>query len=201
MPDGGIVATYTDITERVKTEETLERRVSERTEELTRVNEALVKAKAEADEANIGKTRFLAGAGHDILQPLNAARLYATSLVERTTEGPERTLVRNIDTALEAVEEIIGAVLDISRLDTGALTPEITCLPARRGRSPASPSTSRRSPASKGLDFRVVPSTRGRPLGPPPAPAPPPESRLQCHQVHAPRPRPDRLPPARRAAS
>ncbi len=104
----------------------LERRVRERTEELTRVNEALIKAKAEADEANFGKTRFLAGAGHDLLQPLNAARLYATSLVERIDEGPDRSIVRNIDAALEAVEEIIGAVLDISRLDTGALKPEIT---------------------------------------------------------------------------
>jgi CheY-like chemotaxis protein len=88
---------------------------------------------------------------------LNAARLYATSLVERTREGPERTLVHNIDTALEAVEEIIGAILDISRLDTGALTPEISAFridevlagiavdfaPLARG---------------KGLDFRVVPS-------------------------------------------
>ena len=41
------------------------------------------RAKAEADEANLSKTRFLAAAGHDILQPLNAARLYVSSLVER----------------------------------------------------------------------------------------------------------------------
>jgi len=126
MPDGGIVATLTDITERVKTEETLELRVRERTEELTRVNQALARAKAQAEEANVGKTRFLAGAGHDILQPLNAARLYATSLVERMGNGPDRSIVTNIDASLEAVEDIIAAILDISRLDTGALKPEIT---------------------------------------------------------------------------
>ena len=125
MPGGGIVTTYTDITERVETEETLELRVQERTEELTRVNDALAMAKALAEEANVGKTRFLASAGHDILQPLNAARLYATSLVEQVGESPNRSTVSNIDAALEAVEEIIGAVLDISRLDTGALKPEI----------------------------------------------------------------------------
>jgi Na+/proline symporter/CheY-like chemotaxis protein len=125
MPDGGIVTTLTDITERVKTEETLELRVRERTEELTRVNDALARAKAQAEEANVGKTRFLAGAGHDILQPLNAARLYSTSLVERLGEGPDPSIVANIDASLEAVEDIIAAILDISRLDTGALKPEI----------------------------------------------------------------------------
>lgn len=126
MPDGGIVVTLTDISERVKTEETLELRVRERTEELTRVNDALALAKAQAEEANVGKTRFLAGAGHDILQPLNAARLYATSLVDKIGDGPHRAIIANIDGSLEAVEDIIAAILDISRLDTGALKPEIT---------------------------------------------------------------------------
>ena len=133
MPDGGIVTTWTDITERVtsaealaRSNETLERRVRERTEELTRLNSELSRAKAEADEANIGKTRFLAAAGHDILQPLNAARLYATSLVEKTAATALETHAVNIDQSLDAVEEILGALLDISRLDTGALKPEFT---------------------------------------------------------------------------
>jgi Na+/proline symporter/signal transduction histidine kinase/CheY-like chemotaxis protein len=132
MPDGGIVTTFTDITPTVKAaeeleraNESLERRVQERTEELTRLNTELGRAKAEAEQANISKTRFLAAASHDILQPLNAARLYVTSLVERQSSGNDAQLVGNIDASLDAVEEIFSALLDISRLDTGAMKPEI----------------------------------------------------------------------------
>ena len=132
MPDGGIVTTFTDITPSVKAaeeleraNELLERRVRERTEELTRLNTELGRAKGEAEQANISKTRFLAAASHDILQPLNAARLYVTSLVERQGGGNDSQLVGNIDASLDAVEEIFGALLDISRLDTGAMKPEI----------------------------------------------------------------------------
>jgi signal transduction histidine kinase/CheY-like chemotaxis protein len=132
MPDGGIVTTFTDITPTVKAaeeleraNESLERRVQERTEELTRLNTELGRAKGEAEQANISKTRFLAAASHDILQPLNAARLYVTSLVERQRGGSDAQLITNIDASLDAVEDIFGALLDISRLDTGAMRPEI----------------------------------------------------------------------------
>ena len=133
MPDGGLVTTATDVTPSVeaaealeRANENLERRVRERTEELTRLNVALERAKGEAEEANISKTRFLAAASHDILQPLNAARLYVTSLVERQGSGEDARLVSNVDASLEAVEEILGALLDISRLDSGAMKPEIS---------------------------------------------------------------------------
>ena len=133
MPDGGIVTTFTDITESVDAEEalarsneTLERRVKERTEELTKLNEELVRARSEAEQANIGKTRFLAAASHDILQPLNAARLYTTSLVEHHASASDLVIAQNIDASLESVEEILGTLLDISRLDTGALKPELS---------------------------------------------------------------------------
>jgi Na+/proline symporter/signal transduction histidine kinase len=133
MPGGGLATTFTDITPSVKAAEaleranaTLERRVRERTGELTRLNNELERAKAEADEANVSKTRFLAAASHDILQPLNAARLYVTSLSERQRAGENGDLVQNIDASLEAVEEIFAALLDISRLDTGAMKPEMS---------------------------------------------------------------------------
>src|SRR5574337_1071381 len=139
LPDGGVVTTYTDVTQSVQTEEALEaanelleHRVAERTAELKRLNAELARAKAVAEEANLSKTRFLAAASHDLLQPLNAARLYASSLSEGGAGlgGEERAdLARNVDLSLEAVEEILGALLDISRLDAGATKPEVTDVP------------------------------------------------------------------------
>jgi Na+/proline symporter/CheY-like chemotaxis protein len=133
MPDGGLVITFTDVTPSFEAAEaleranaTLEKRVRDRTEELTRLNSELALAKSAAEDANISKTRFLAAASHDILQPLNAARLYATSLVERQNGSEDSRLVENIDDSLEAIEEILSALLDISRLDAGAMTPAIT---------------------------------------------------------------------------
>jgi Na+/proline symporter/signal transduction histidine kinase len=133
MPDGGLVITFTDVTPSFEAAEaleranaTLEKRVRDRTEELTRLNSELALAKSAAEDANISKTRFLAAASHDILQPLNAARLYVTSMVERKTSGEDSRLVENIDDSLEAIEEILSALLDISRLDAGAMTPSIS---------------------------------------------------------------------------
>jgi Na+/proline symporter/signal transduction histidine kinase len=133
MPDGGLVITFSDVTPSFEAAEaleranaTLEKRVRDRTEELTRLNSELALAKSAAEDASISKTRFLAAASHDILQPLNAARLYVTSLVERQSGGEDSRLVENIDDSLEAIEEILGALLDISRLDAGAMKPSIT---------------------------------------------------------------------------
>ena len=155
MPQGGIVVTYADITERVQAAEALERRVKERTAELTKVNHALEEAKGKAEEANLDKTRFLAAASHDILQPLNAARLYATTLVERVGNSAEASLVRNVDASLEAVEEILSTLIEISRLDAGRLEPEISTFPMRevleQMRVEFAPAA-----AKKGLELRIV---------------------------------------------
>ncbi len=139
MPNGGLVISWSDTTEKANAaqaltiaNETLERRVRERTEELTRLNADLAKARESADAANIGKTKFIAAVGHDILQPLNAARLYTSSLVEELSGSTSQQLADNVDNALESVEDILGAVLAISRLDAGALTPNITVFPLSR---------------------------------------------------------------------
>jgi Na+/proline symporter/signal transduction histidine kinase/ActR/RegA family two-component response regulator len=133
VPDGGLVISWNDMTERTtaaralkEANETLERRVRERTEELTQLNDDLARAREAAETANIGKTKFLAAVGHDILQPLNAARLYASSLAEQLDDSPKSKLANNVDDALESVEDILGSVLAISRLDSGALNPNVS---------------------------------------------------------------------------
>ncbi|MEX0956997.1 MAG: PAS domain-containing hybrid sensor histidine kinase/response regulator [Rhizobiaceae bacterium] len=165
MPDGGIVATYADVTAREaadlalkRANETLEQRVANRTAELVEVNEELAQAQMIAEEANLGKTRFLAAAGHDILQPLNAARLYCASAME-TTEGNRRyDVIQNIESSLDSVETILGAVLDISRLDTGAMKPSKSVFRVdsllRQIQTDFQPLAD-----EKKLDLRIVPSS------------------------------------------
>ena len=212
LPDGGIVTTYTDVTQTVQVEEALEaanemleRRVDERTAELQRLNAELARAKNEADEANLSKTRFLAAASHDILQPLNAARLYASSLTEGASQiGVEERadLARNVDVSLEAVEEILGALLDISRLDAGATRPEISDVPVAdlmRMLEIEFAAVAR----AKGLDLDIRPDEARRSHRPAADAAPAAESHFERAQIYAERPGAGRLParsPARRGS-
>ena len=184
----------TDITPSVVAAEALERanatlemRVRERTTELTRLNAELGRAKADAEEANVSKTRFLAAASHDILQPLNAARLYVTSLLERAGQDGERAtprLIGNVDASLDAVEEIFGALLDISRLDTGAMRPEFVSFRIdellRQLEVEFAPLA-----REKGLDLQFVPCSLDGALRPAAAAAAAAEPRLERDQIHA----------------
>ncbi|HEX4111890.1 MAG TPA: NahK/ErcS family hybrid sensor histidine kinase/response regulator [Stellaceae bacterium] len=161
MIGGGYVTTYTDISEHVHfaaelaaANERLELRVHDRTVELSA-------AKAIAEEANLGKTRFLAAASHDLLQPLNAARLYVASLLDhqaRTGMGlGVDELARKIDTSLGSVEDLLGVLLDISRLDAGVLTADRRDMPLdelfRALQVEFAPIAER-----KGLDLVIVPA-------------------------------------------
>lgn len=130
LPDGGLAVSFSDVTDRVKAEkaieqanQSLERRVQERTQELTRVNAQLEIARAKSEAANNDKTRFLAAASHDLLQPLNAARLYTSTLIERAKSTTFAELANSIEASLTAVEDIMSALLDISRIDSGAFKP------------------------------------------------------------------------------
>ncbi len=117
LPDGGFVMSFTDITaERAalaalhRANETLEARVRERTLEL---EDAL----ADAERANASRTRFVAAASHDLLQPLAAAKLFIASAAEGDGAG---ALDKALN-ALQSVEGILGALLDISKLESGPM--------------------------------------------------------------------------------
>ena len=138
MPDGGYVTTYTDITEfkaaeaaLVESKAMLEQRVEHRTSELQETMIALQRAKADAENANTSKTKFFAAAAHDLLQPLNAAKLFAAVLKEQRDEIPEkqRELAGRIESGLVAVEDLLSAILDISRLDIAAPEPKLEATP------------------------------------------------------------------------
>ncbi|WP_429023536.1 hybrid sensor histidine kinase/response regulator [Aeromonas allosaccharophila] len=127
MPAGGFVMTFTDITpfrdaERVLREanEHLEARVAERTHELSELNRQLLLVNQQVERANHSKSRFLAAVSHDLTQPLNAAKLFTSSLLEMLpAAGEQARIARHIDDALGATEDLITDLLDISRLEAG----------------------------------------------------------------------------------
>ena len=118
MPDRGFVISFTDVTaERTavralaEMNELLERKVADRTQELGI-------ALAEAERANASKSRFVAAASHDLLQPLSAAKLFISTMSARLTETDLRRVADKAEAALASVEQIIEALLDISKLDS-----------------------------------------------------------------------------------
>ena len=88
---------------------------------IARGTRALEAAKAEAEQANRSKTSFVAAAVHDLMQPLNAARMFADAARARLTSTGDREVLDGIDSALEAEDEILSTLLDISRLESGTL--------------------------------------------------------------------------------
>ena len=120
MPAGGFVSTFSDITAHIEAEkalkkanENLEKRVESRTQELQ-------KAKSEAEAAYSSKSRFLAAASHDLMQPFNALSLF-TSMLKNKVQGDELTaLAENIDDSLNVVEALLSDLVEISRLDSSS---------------------------------------------------------------------------------
>ena len=148
LPNGGYVTTYDDITEFIETQRNLEdananleQRVRERTHEIEEVNtnllkeiklrikieEALLDAKQMADAANASKTKFLALASHDIMQPLNAANLYASALLGNDGQlKQEPNIVKQLQSAIANTESIISTLLEVSKVDSGIILPKMT---------------------------------------------------------------------------
>ncbi len=173
-PDGAVLGFFSliqDVTERRSVAEALreaneglERRVAERTAALQQeiaerqqIEAKLREAKTAAEQANLSKTKFLAAASHDLLQPLNAARLFVSALTETEQEAGARVLVEKTDAALLSVEDLLEALLDISKLDAGVVQPQLDDFPLAMLLSSMQ---AEYAPVAKerGLDLRVLPS-------------------------------------------
>ncbi|WP_101927254.1 MULTISPECIES: PAS-domain containing protein [Luteimonas] len=125
LPEGGFVTSYADITSYKNTArdlrslaDALEQRIAERTADLEQ-------ARHDAEAAARYKSRFAAAAVHDLLQPLNAARMFLSGLRTRLPDLPTRALADNIDGALAAQDGILASLLDIARLESGTLQTDV----------------------------------------------------------------------------
>lgn len=108
----------------------LEQQVRQRTdqlhetlERLERSNDAMIAAKEEAERANEAKTRFFTAVGHDLLQPLHAARLTLSALGESVENPEQKVLANQVDHALSSVEDLLRTMLDITKIETGVTQP------------------------------------------------------------------------------
>lgn len=123
---GGFVTTYADITVFRHTEALLEARVQDRTQQLERALREQQYARQQADLANTSKTRFIAAASHDLLQPMHAARLFAAALEHADLSPQDQETLQQLDRALHGAESIMTALLDIARLDGNGMKPNLT---------------------------------------------------------------------------
>ena len=157
MDDGSTVISFSDIStlkrayqqlHQVNT--TLEQRVGERTL-------ALQAARDEAERANASKSRFVAAASHDLLQPLNAAKLFISSLEQTDLDDKQAKVVDRIAQSFHSVETILDALLDISKLDLGQANLSVSEFPLdpilNRLRQEFEPVA-----LAKGLTLRIVSS-------------------------------------------
>ncbi len=175
QPDGFFVM-IRDITERRQSAEALqqsyqllEQRVEERTSELTGLNQqlrqeiqerkvaeaGLLEAKQEAEAANMSKTKFLAAVSHDLLQPLNAARLFSASLDEQLQEPAHQALAASVSGSLDDVESLLRTLVDISKLDAGVVQADIMPFKIQDLLGTLSAEYSQLA-AREGLDFSAV---------------------------------------------
>ena len=121
---GGFVTTFADITAFRENEALLEGRVQDRTQQLANALAEQQLAREQADKANMSKSRFIAAASHDLLQPMHAARLFSTALEQSIQSDEDRVTLQQLDRALHGAESMLSALLDIARLEGGTIQPK-----------------------------------------------------------------------------
>ena len=121
---GGFVTTFADITAFRENEALLEGRVHDRTQQLANALTEQQLAREQADRANMSKSRFIAAASHDLLQPMHAARLFSTALEQSIQSDDDRKTLQQLDRALHGAESMLSALLDIARLEGGTIQPK-----------------------------------------------------------------------------
>jgi Na+/proline symporter/signal transduction histidine kinase/CheY-like chemotaxis protein len=128
LPGGGFVTTYSDISEYIniqqelqQAKQNLETRVEHRTLQLQNANRALDDARQEAENANDSKTKFLAAAGHDLMQPFNAASLFAAMLKQKSPTSEMAEMSESLIQSLNSAEELLSMLLDMTKLESGVL--------------------------------------------------------------------------------
>lgn len=121
---GGFVTTFADITAFRENEAVLEGRVQDRTQQLANALSEQQLAREQADQANMSKSRFIAAASHDLLQPMHAARLFSTALEQSVQCDDDRKTLQQLDRALHGAESMLSALLDIARLEGGTIQPK-----------------------------------------------------------------------------
>jgi signal transduction histidine kinase len=81
-------------------------------------------ARAQAEQASLAKSQFLAAASHDLRQPLYALSLFSASLQSLQLDAEAQGVVAKIHSNIAALETLFGALLDISKLEAGVVTPQ-----------------------------------------------------------------------------
>lgn len=133
LPGGGFVTTYTDVSSFIDVQQqlqdandTLEQRVGQRTAELQQLNDQLNHAKQQLEEQSASQHRFFAATSHDLMQPFNAAALFAGLIREKAGDVQVRQLAEHMSASLATAEELLAAILELTKLDAGAVKAQPT---------------------------------------------------------------------------